>query len=642
MLLQFRKTTRGFVATIIFGLVGLATVIFLIPQSGITQLGGATAIAEVSGRKITPVQLRREMELTLRAQRNQGQNISQEEAIAAGLHERLLQSMITRNAVYAYAEKVGISASDTQVADFIRRIPGVLNPVTGSFDEAAYAQFLNTMRYTRPEFEDDVRGDLSSQLLMSSLVSGVRAPSSFGAVAFVYETETRVVSIAEAPASAAGATPPPTEAQLQQFWEENQERLRIPEFRALTLVYARASDFVPRVNVPEERIREEFEQRRATLTQPERRTYVRISAQNQQQANEAAARISRGETPEAVATAMNLQVTRGTNQPRTEVTDPRVAEAVFSQQRGAARAVQAQLSPWAVIRVDAITPAVEPNYAAQREELRNSIATDEAADLLNTAIGSFEEARAGGTPIVEAARASGLTVVSIPATSAEGHDPADQPIAALEGQQDLLETAFQTPENEASDFAPAGDADVLIAVDRITPASVRPLAEVRDQLREAWIGRERGNRMRELGAQFVTAVQGGQTFAQAARARGFAVRVTSQPLNRQAAGQIPSRGLAAQIFNGAQGAVVTDLRVDGEAILVAQVEQINRQDPAAAPQVIEQARAQFEEGLTSSLGEAAQNEIVARAHARRNERLLQQTFPTGDTAATPGEAPPSQ
>ena len=54
MLLQFRKTTRGFVATIIFGLVGLATVIFLIPQSGITQLGGATAIAEVSGRKITP------------------------------------------------------------------------------------------------------------------------------------------------------------------------------------------------------------------------------------------------------------------------------------------------------------------------------------------------------------------------------------------------------------------------------------------------------------------------------------------------------------------------------------------------------------------------------------------------------------
>jgi peptidyl-prolyl cis-trans isomerase D len=456
----------------------------------------------------------------------------------------------------------------------------------------------------------------------------VRAPSSFGAMALTYQTETRVVSIAEAPASAAGAIPPPNEAQLRTFYEESAEQLRVPEFRALTLVYARVQDFAARVDVPETRLREEFDARRAALTQPERRSYVRISAQNEAPANDIVARLGRGEAPDAIASALGVQVQRGADQARADVPDANVAEAVFAGSRGAARAVRGSLAPWVVVRVESITPSVAPDFAALRDELRQAIANDEAATMLNDAVREFEDARSGGASIADAARQHGFAVVAVPAIEAGGRDRTGAPVEALAGEDhaELLRAAFQTPEGEASDFTPAGDADVIVSVDSITPASVRPFAEVESDLRAAWISRERVRRLRELGQEVTQAVRGGQPFAAAARARGFSVVVQSRALDREMAAQIPARGLASQIFALRQGELANEIRSDGGAMLVAQIEEINRVNPAEEPQAVEAARAQASQGLIQSVATTLQSEIVRRARPQRNEQLLSRHF----------------
>ncbi len=630
MLAQMRSFARSPLAYVLLFVLVIAFAIWGI-QDVFSGVGGQDLV-RVGDRTIRPPELSRELELTLRGQRAEGQNITQTEAIEAGVHLQLLEGMIARYAMDEYAEKLGVSVSDAAVAQRIRQIPAVMNTVSGQFDQAAYDAFLQQLRYSRPEFEAAIRSEQTINMLMEPLIAGVRAPASFGKLAFAYETETRTVSIAEAPASAVGAIPPPTEAQLQTFWEENQERLRVPEFRALTLIYAAPADFMARVEVPEARLREEFEARRAALTRPETRTYTRLSAQNQQQANEAAARLARGESPQAVAQALGLQVTRGENQTRNDVPDRGVAEAVFSTPAGQARAVQGQLTPWAVIRVDSVTPAVEPSFESLRDEMRNAIAADEAADLVGAAIGAFEEARGAGASVGEAARAHGLRVVTIPAVEAGGRTPTGEPVEALAGQEEILRTAFQTAEGEASDFIPVGDADVIVAVDRVTPSTVRPLDEVRESLTEVWIGQERGRRMQALAREVIEAVEGGQAFAAAARSKGFNVVVASRPLDRQTAAQIPARALASHIFAGVEGAVVSDMRADGGAMLVAQVEDINRIDPSEQPQAVDQLRLQMQQGLAQSVAMAVQSEVVANTRVRRNERLINQVFPRGGSS----------
>jgi peptidyl-prolyl cis-trans isomerase D len=628
MLRQMRSFTRGWIANLLLLLLVGAFAIWGI--NGVFSGVGAQEVARVGAEKITPAQLTRQVELSLRSMRQQGQNLSQEEAVQRGLHLRALEGLIGNAALANYARDLGVNASDAQVADAIRRIPSVLNPLTNAFDQSAYAQFLAEYRYTQPEFETEMRNEMTTAMLRHALAVGTRAPSSYGKLALAYETETRTISVAEIPSSAAGEIPAPTNAQIQTFYEENSAALQVPEFRALTLVYARASEFAARVNVPEATLQQEFQTRRASLTTPERRTFVRIAAQNEQQAQDAAARLGRGEQPNAVAQALGLQMTRSENEARGQVADDSVAEAVFSLQAGEARAVQATLSPWAVVKVETITPAATPDFAAAREQLRQELAADEAGELLNTAVGSFEDLRAGGVAAGEAARRAGLTVVQIPAVMSQGLGPDGQPIPELAEQEELLSTAFETPEGEASDFFPVGDADVLVAVDSVTPATTRPLDEVRAQLVSTWTARERARRMQELADAVATAVGGGESFAAAVRAQRGRVAVASQPIDRRAAAQqLPARRLGGAIFGAAVGGVVSDLRVDGDAILIAHVESIHRTDPAEQPQMVEAARQQVSEGLAAGLYEAMVGDLVTRARPRRNERLIGQLFNAG-------------
>jgi peptidyl-prolyl cis-trans isomerase D len=634
MLQTLRALTRGWVAYVLLFLLAVAFAIWGV--NGVFSGAGTNDLATLGGRSVTPAQLTRELDLAVRNQRNQGQDVTRQDAIDAGFHSQLLDAIIGRTAMHNLADKLGVSVGDAEVAARIREIPMVLNPITGSFDETAYNAFLQQLGYSQADFETEFRYDLTTQMMMQSLLSGVRAPSSFGSLVLAYAGETRVITIAEG--AARGAVPAPTEAQVQAFYEENQERLRLPEFRALTLVVARPADFAARVNIPEARLREEYEARRAALVQPERRSFIRITATNEAQATEIAARLSRGESPDAVASSAGLQVVRGENQAREEVLDARVAEAVFAGQANApARVVRGELSPFVVVRVTGVTPGSTRSFESVRDELREFLAADEAGALLDAAVGAFEDARGAGANIADAARQAGLPTLSIPSVEAQGRDQRGEAVAALAEQAQVLDAAFSTNEGEASDFVPMGDADVVVSVDRIIPASVRPLSEVRASLIEAWRSRERARMMRELGDTVVQAVRGGRTFAEAARASGFRVVVNAQAVNRQMAANLPANGLAGQIFAANEGDVLSDVRVDGNAVLVAVVERINRVDPSADPQALETARAQVQEGLSESVAEALQQDIVERANVRRNEDLLRQLFRPSNAEDEPAQ-----
>lgn len=638
MLLQMRQFTRSWVAYLLIGILAALFVLFLGNGSSLLDtLNVASSNVLASGRGVTiePRELTRELDLVLRQQRNNGERADRQEAIDNGRHLQVLDALIGRRAVYAYVERLGVGVSDAQIAERIREIPAARNPVTDAFDANAYTRFLSEAGYTQTSFENEIRGELGANMALEAMVAGARAPSSFGALALIFNSESRVISIAEAESAVLGAIPSPTEAQLQEFYQESQARLRIPEFRALTLVYARTSDFTARVNVPEERINQEVETRRAAAARPERRTYVRIATQTEPQARDAAARLARGEAPDAIATALGagVQASRSEDQARVDVVDSRVAEAVFTAPaRGAPQIVRGQLSPWIVVRVESITPASAPNLAELREAVRLSIAHDEAGELLNTAVTAFEDARSGGASAAEAARSSGLTVVAIPAVTARGQGQDGRPVEALAGKEELLRAAFATPEGESSDFIPVDNDDVIVAVDRIIPESVRPFAEVRQELAEVWRARERATRLRQLGEQAVASIQGGQTLAQAARAHRMRIAVSSAQLNRQQAQQNLPQGLAGLIFAARQGAAVSEVSPNGQSVLVAVVEAIHRPNPAESVQQVEAARVSMQQSVVRSFTEAVQSQIVDAAKVRRfNSRIERLYRPsTGD------------
>ena len=212
----------------------------------------------------------------------------------------------------------------------------------------------------------------------------------------------------------------------------------------------------------------------------------------------------------------------------------------------------------------------------------------------------------------------------------------------------MLATAFQTPEGEATDFMSVGEADVLAGVDRIIPASVRPLEEVRADLTQAWISRERTRRLRELADTLVAQINGGQTLANVARANRGRMVAASQTIDRRTARQNLPQGLADQLFAGAEG--VAAHQVGAAGVLISLVEHINRPDMASVdPQIIEATRVYAERpcqqqamqagappfcGVSTSVVEALQGEVLASANPRRNERVISSVYRASNAEET--------
>lgn len=637
MLKEMRGFTRGWIARGILVILGLSMAI-VVTQGQVDILNmlsgftGPRGVAEVYGRDISPQELSRTLDNTLKNMREPGQTVTRDQAIAQNIHMALLEQLIERKGMHVYADKLGVKTDDHQVAEAIRNIPGLRSGVGGGFDEAAYARVLQEAGYASTrQFEDEARGDIAAGMLVRAMSQGVRAPASYGALVIAFESETRTISLAEAPASLVGTIPQPTATQIQAFYEDNAQNLQMPEYRALTIVYARAADFAVRVNIPEQRLREEFDARRQAMVTPERRTYRRFAATSEQQARDIVARLGRGESPEAIQRALNVTSARLENQTQQQIGEPEVRAAVFSMAVNApARAARAQLTPWTVVKVESITPAQEPNYTELRPRILEEMQRAEASERMDTAATAFEDARAGGTPIAEAARAQGFEVVNVPAVDARGLTPQGQPAEQLVDQAELIQLAFETPEGEASEFTPIGDADVIVSVDRVTPPARRPLEDVRPQLIAAWIARERAQRLDEIGERVQQAVRGGQSFADAVRANRLVMRVPSQAIDRRAASQLPARGLAASIFNAQPRDVVQAVRADGQTLVVVQVQSVQRADPATVRPLIEQARVRMQQSLGEGLVEAITKEVVRQGHARRNENLIRQTFRRAD------------
>ncbi|NWG52912.1 MAG: SurA N-terminal domain-containing protein [Hydrogenophilaceae bacterium] len=630
MLAQMRALTRSFVAKILLGLLVVAFAIWGI-QGAFSGIG-STDIAKVGVRGVSAAELDRTLRQVLENQREAGRSITREEAIRQEAHRRILEELIQEKAMYSFAEQLGVRADRTLVAqEIVREIPAARNPLTGAVDEAAFESFLRRIGYSRDEFFGLVRDRLAVQQAGQALTDGVRAPDSFGALLLAYQSEVRTVSVAQLPITQLPAIPAPTDAQLQELYRELSSRFAVPEFRNFTMVIADPVRFAAAADVSEERIREAFERQRERLSTPERRSFSVITADSEAEARAAAERLSRGEDAAAVAAAIGGQHVSYENQTAEEVGDEALAAAVFAMPAGAApRAVSGSLTRFAAVRLISVTPGQAASLDAMREEIRAALARDAGRERIADAIEEFETLTDEGRPLAEAARGANLEVREIEAVSAEGRTPNGEAAPAPFSDARVLREVFAIDAGEDVAFMRIeNDVEVFIHLNDIIPESTRPFAEVRPVLAQEWTRRERTARLEAVGRRIIEAVHAGGELPAAAAAERATMAARSETITRQeAARSIP------EIFSAREGEVVMGVSGDGALLLVAQVEKIERDDPAQQRPIVERNRASFQRGprsLGASLGEAIQAAAVEAANVRVNENLLDRTFNTQTT-----------
>jgi len=612
MLSAIRSFAKSWVAAVLIGLLIISFAVFGITDVFRGHKSGGVIVA--GSRTVQAADFRREFDdARRRAEQQFGQPVSAELAASSGLDRQILQALATRESFAGLLYKMGITPSDKLVAEQIAKIPAFSNPVTGRFDKQQYVSRLAQNELTTAKFEASISDDLAEQHLVAALMSNLLAPRAYASMAAVFSLESRDIGYLLVEPGSVPRPAAPTDAQLTAFMKENAAQLTQPEFRVLTVVHFSPQLVAPTVKVDEAEIRKRYDFRKDTLGTPETRTLTQIPVKDAAQAQAAAARLTKGEPPQAVAKSLGADAINYDNKPMSAIPDRKLATGAFKLQVGQVAAVQGDLG-LAVVKVEAVTPGRTVSFEEARPQIEAELRKDAAVEKVYAQSQAYDDAHQKGANLAESAQKAGVAATTIGPLTKDGRGPDGQPVAGL--SQKLVDTAFGLPSGGESEVVDAGGGEYFaVRVEKVIPPALPPFAAVKPQLAQAWTMRQLNQAMQAKAESLAARLRKGESLDAVSASAG--VRVVQVPgVNRQNAQQnaLVSPEIAAAAFGGKpKEPFVARARTFGYA--VGEVEAIHAGDMAALAQSAEQMRPQMTSTIFRELGESAQ------ASARRKMKV---------------------
>ena len=610
MFAAIRALSKSWFAVVLFTLLIVAFALFGIQD----VFKGAVDnwVIKAGSRTVSSAEFKRRFDTQKRQLEQQNGPISIEVAAMNGLDQQMLKAIAAQEAFAALIAKAGIRVSDVQVAAQLRKNPALFNPVTGQFDDQIYAERLGEQGLTPPVFENLIRDEIAADHILSGLVTGLRAPRIYTAWIGAFALEARDISLFTVDPSMVAQPAAATDAELETFLKANAARFTKPELRTLMVVDFNPAGLEAQAVVDPAEVQKRFDFRKDTLSKPETRTLLQISAADAAQAAAIAARLAKGEDPAAVAKALNRPLTTLANRPKSALPDAKIAETAFSLKDGQSSGpINAQLG-YVVLKQISTTPGTTADLATEKVKIEAEIRSQFAQDKLDEQIQAYDMAHSGGMSLAAAAAKAGVKVVTIGPVTAQGVNEAGMPVPAA--NQALLKAAFALAAGQDSEVEDAGaGASFAVRVDKVIPASLPPMADIKPLLQQLWAARKTMDAVNARAVALSERVTKGETIAAVAASAGATV-ATIKDLNRLRASQDPQisqaipRDLLEKMFGVKPGETfVAD--AGPPRVIVAHLDAVRPGPVNQVAQVIESQRPQ----LTQQIIRDMQGQVQARA-----------------------------
>ncbi|MCE0504881.1 SurA N-terminal domain-containing protein [Roseivivax sp. GX 12232] len=475
---------------------------------GATNLSGtARSVGAVGDQDIGVDAYARAMQQELRAlQAERGGAVSFAEAQQMGLDTRVLSQLVLTRALDWEAERVGISVDDDLVANELAQIGSFQGP-DGQFNRESYRFALENAGLTEGEFEEDLRDEVSRTVLQAGVLTGLDMPTAYADTIVAFAGERRDLSYAVLTgADLATGIPAPSEDELRAFYEANIDDYTRPETKRVTYAWVTPEMLLDSVEVPEETLREAYEEQSDRFNMPERRLVERLVFSDEAAAEEAAGRISAGETSfEEVVEARGLALADADLGEVTRRDLGEAAEPVFTAETGSVVGpAPSPLGP-ALFRVNAELAAVETPFEEAVPMLRDTLVLDRARRVIESQAESYDNELAGGATLEELTQGSEMQLGQIDWTPRTDEEIAAYPAfnAAVRGAEP----------GDYPEIAELGDGGVFaLRVDGIDEPAPIPFEEVQNAVETAWEEAQVTEGLEALAEDHVAALADGASF----------------------------------------------------------------------------------------------------------------------------------
>ena len=460
-----------------------------------------------------------------------GERISFAEARALGIQDRVLAQLVNQAALDHETIEMGLSIGDANLRDQIvgiRQFTGI----DGEFDREAYSFALDRIGMTEREFEDDMRLETARSFLQASVLAGISLPASYTDAMQTYLGERRAIEWAMLEEGDLEiGLPVASDADLSAFHTENADAYTRPAAKDITYAWITPAAILDSVEVPEDALREAYDERREEFRQPERRLVERLVMPDEAAATEALAQLDAEETTfEALVDARGLEladvdlgdVTAG------DLGDG--ADIVFGADVGdVVGPVQTSLGP-ALFRVNAELAAQDTTFDEAQPFLRELLAADRARRVIDAMVETVDDLLAGGATLEELVDETDMELGEI-----VWHPGVTEDIAAYE---DFRTRAAALTEADFPEVETLDDGGIFaIRLDADLEPELRPLDEVRAQVEDAWRAQQIERLLADLAAPLADRLATGESFEET----GLTVAGTEEITRRGFIADAPAR-----------------------------------------------------------------------------------------------------
>ncbi len=595
MLNALRKNIRSVFFKILFAILVLSFALWGVGDMVRTVAVGGAAV-EVGDTAVSSQEVARRYRSELRRlQQALGGDFNSEQARAMGVPDMVVQQIVTDALLREEARSLGIAVPDESVRQRIAENEAFRNEL-GRYDPNRVRAILAQAGLTEAAFIEAERADAIRERLMGAVAGAVAAPTTMVETLYQFREERRV---AEAVLFAAADMPTPEapdEATLRRFHEENPQPFTAPEYRSITLVRVAPDAVAESIEIDEATLREEFEYRRDEFQRPERRQVRQIVLDSESQAQQAQNVVAIGGDLEAVANEVGGEVVDLGWVERDSLL-PELEEPIFALDTGAVSEPVRSPVGWHIFAVDSVEEGDAQDFEAVREQVEAAVRRDRAIDRIYDIVNAFEDERAAGATIEEAAEA-----LELPVTQARidniGRTPEGTPPEEGALPRAVVEAAFETQAGFDTGMREIdGNVFFDLRVDEVTPPRLRDFESVREEVLAEWRAEQRRRAARDAARTALERVQAGEELAAIAADFGREVEVT-EPFTRQASDGAP-REMVARMFELERGrATVVDLP---EGAVLARLREIVPARPSAGDEALRDLRQEVARGLGNDI-----------------------------------------
>ncbi len=402
------------------------------------------------------------------------------------MRRQVLSQLIDNMLLDQYAKKLGLTVSDDQIKDAIRKAPYF--QTNGQFDNAKYLDLIGRMGYTADNFAQSMRQQLVNQQVIQAFGdSGFVLPSESQAMAALVLQE-RDVRLATIDLKALQAKQSAGDDELKAYYDQNKNSFIAPEQVKVSYIPLDAASMQDKVKVSEEDISAYYDQHKSSYGQPERKNYSVIQLKSEAEANAALDELKKGADFATLAKEKSTDIISrrtggelGWLEPETTADELKQANLT---EKGQLSGVVKSSVGYLIVRLNDIEPeklkplsevhdaiakqvqqekAVDAYYALQQK-------VSEAATSDNESLASAEEA-AG----VKAAQSDWFTRDNIPA--ALNFKPVVQAIfdGSLIGENGA-------PGSNSDVITVDGDRAFVVRVSGHKPEGIEPFDQVKDRV----------------------------------------------------------------------------------------------------------------------------------------------------------------